>query len=88
MITLAFSQLVFTLFWQMKDLTGGADGMSVSAIMNLGFGDILDPRSIYYVMGIAFVLAFILLRLFVESSSRENYQRCHGKRITYERFRL
>ena len=69
MITLAFSQLVFTLFWQMKDLTGGADGMSVSAIMNLGFGDILDPRSIYYVMGIAFVMAFILLRSFVESSA-------------------
>src|SRR3954471_2994231 len=69
MITLAFSQLVFTLFWQMKDLTGGVDGMSVSAIMNLGFGDILDPRSIYYVMGIAFVMAFILLRLFVESSA-------------------
>ncbi len=67
MITLAFSQLIFTLFWQMKDLTGGADGMSVSAIMNLGFGDIFDPRTMYYVMGIIFVAVFILLRLFVES---------------------
>jgi branched-chain amino acid transport system permease protein len=67
MITLAFSQLVFTLFWQMKDLTGGADGMSVSAIMNLGFGDIFDPLTIYYVMGIIFVAVFILLRLFVGS---------------------
>lgn len=67
MITLAFSQLIFTLFWQMKELTGGADGMSVSAIMNLGFGEILDPITIYYVVGIAFVISFILLRLFVES---------------------
>ncbi|MEH7225840.1 branched-chain amino acid ABC transporter permease [Bacillus sp. JJ1566] len=67
MITLAFSQLIFTLFWQMKDITGGADGMSVSAIMNLGFGDIFDPQTMYYVMGIIFVAVFILLRLFVES---------------------
>ncbi|MEH7111241.1 branched-chain amino acid ABC transporter permease [Neobacillus niacini] len=67
MITLAFSQLIFTLLWQMKDLTGGADGMSVSAIMNLGFGDIFDPQTMYYVMGIIFVAVFILLRLFVES---------------------
>ena len=67
MITLAFSQLIFTLLRQMKDLTGGADGMSVSAIMNLGFGDIFDPLTMYYVMGIIFVAVFILLRLFVES---------------------
>ncbi|MDR4889444.1 branched-chain amino acid ABC transporter permease [Bacillus sp. HNG] len=67
MITLAFSQLIFTLFWQMKDITGGADGMTVSAIMNLGFGDIFDPQTMYYVMGIIFVAVFILLRLFVES---------------------
>ncbi len=67
MITLAFSQLIFTLFWQMKDVTGGADGMSVSAIMNLGFGDIFDPQTMYYVMGNIFVAVFILLRLFVAS---------------------
>ena len=87
MITLAFSQLVFTLFWQMKDLTGGADGMSVSAIMNLGFGDILDPRSIYYVMGIAFVLAFILLRILEQwdISSRRHIQ---VKNLSYGEQRL
>lgn len=67
MITLAFGQLVYALFWQMKPLTGGADGMSVSAILNFGFGDLFSPLSIYYVMGVAFIIAYILLRFFVES---------------------
>jgi branched-chain amino acid transport system permease protein len=67
MITLAFSQLIFALFWQLKDLTGGADGKSVSGALNFGFGAIADPKMIYYVMGIAFIGAYILLRLFVES---------------------
>jgi branched-chain amino acid transport system permease protein len=67
MITLAFAQLIYALFWQLKDLTGGADGKSVSSVMNFGFGDIVDPKLMYYVMGIAFLAAFILLRLFVGS---------------------
>lgn len=67
MITLAFGQLVYALFWQMKSLTGGADGMSVSAILNFGLGDLFSPHSIYYVMGVAFIIAYLLLRLFVES---------------------
>lgn len=67
MITLAFGQLVYALFWQMKSLTGGADGMSVSAILNFGLGDLFSPLSIYYVMGVAFIIAYLLLRLFVES---------------------
>lgn len=67
MITLAFGQLMFALFWQMKSWTGGADGMSVSAIMNFGFGEIVTPLAIYYIMGAAFVCAFILLYLFVNS---------------------
>lgn len=67
MITLAFGQLVYALFWQMKSLTGGADGMSVSAILNFGLGDLFSPHSIYYVMGAAFIIAYLLLRLFVES---------------------
>ncbi|RAK15063.1 amino acid/amide ABC transporter membrane protein 2 (HAAT family) [Anoxybacillus vitaminiphilus] len=67
MITLAFGQLLYVLFWQLKPWTGGADGMSVSAILNLGFGEILSPNAFYYVMGVAFIIAYILLRLFVES---------------------
>ncbi|WP_044737195.1 branched-chain amino acid ABC transporter permease [Geobacillus kaustophilus] len=67
MITLAFGQLLYVLFWQLKPWTGGADGMSVSAILNFGFGEIVSPNGFYYVMGIAFIIFYILLRLFVES---------------------
>lgn len=67
MITLAFGQLLFAMFWQLKPWTGGADGMSVSSIMNFGFGEVVSPNAIYYVMGISFIGAFILLRLFVDS---------------------
>lgn len=67
MITLAFGQLLFAMFWQLKPWTGGADGMSVSSIMNFGFGELVSPNAIYYVMGISFIGTFILLRLFVDS---------------------
>ncbi|OAT72684.1 branched-chain amino acid ABC transporter permease [Parageobacillus thermoglucosidasius] len=67
MITLAFGQLLYVLFWQLKPWTGGADGMSVSAILNLGFGEVVSPNGFYYVMGAAFIISYLLLRLFVES---------------------
>ncbi|ADU93885.1 branched-chain amino acid ABC transporter permease [Geobacillus sp. Y412MC52] len=67
MITLAFGQLLYVLFWQLKPWTGGADGMSVSAVMNFGFGEIVSPNALYYVMGIAFVMSYFLLYLFVGS---------------------
>lgn len=67
MITLAFGQLLFALAWQLEKWTGGADGMKVSATMNFGFGDVVSPLGIYFVMGIAFILVYLLLRLFVNS---------------------
>jgi len=67
MITLAFGQLLFALFWQLKSWTGGADGMKVSVSMDLGFGDIFSPLGLYYVMAVAFLFIYVLLRLFVQS---------------------
>ncbi|OQP05268.1 branched-chain amino acid ABC transporter permease [Geobacillus sp. 46C-IIa] len=67
MITLAFGQLLYVLFWQLKTWTGGADGMSVSAVMNFGFGEIVSPNGLYYVMGLAFVISYFFLHLLVES---------------------
>jgi len=67
MITLAFGQLLFALTWQLKDLTGGADGMKISSTMNLGFGDIVSPLGIYFVMAGAAILVYIFLRFFVHS---------------------
>ena len=79
MITLAFSQLIFTLLWQMKDLTGGADGMSVSAIMNLGFGDIFDPHTDVLCDGNYFCRLLYFTTIIRGISSRKNYERRHGK---------
>lgn len=67
MITLAFGQLIFALAWQLGKWTGGADGMKVAATLNFGFGDVVSPLGIYFIMGAAFILVYILLRFFVNS---------------------
>lgn len=67
MITLAFCQLLFAIAWQMEDWTGGPDGMMVSVELDFGWGPIQEGVGLYYVMGAAFLLMFLLLRLFVNS---------------------
>lgn len=67
MITLAFGQLLYALAWQLEDWTGGADGMRVSATLDFGLGEIASPLVLYYIMGIAFIFVYILLKLFVNS---------------------
>ena len=67
MITLAFGQLIYALAWQLKEYTGGADGMAVRASINLGFGEVYSPLAIYFVMGAALILVYALLRFFVDS---------------------
>jgi branched-chain amino acid transport system permease protein len=67
MITLAFGQLLYAVIWQMKPITGGADGRSVSPVLNFGWGEIIDPEAMYYVMAVIFTLVYLILRLFVYS---------------------
>ena len=67
MITLAFGQLIYALAWQLKEWTGGADGMVVRSTLDLGFGELYSPLSMYFVMGAAFILVYALLRFFVDS---------------------
>ena len=66
MITLAFTQMLFLLFRQ-SDLWGGADGVGTSVKPNLGFMEIASPLSLFYFVGVFFVLAYFILRLFVNS---------------------
>lgn len=66
MITLAFSQMVFAVFYKMK-ITGGSDGMTVSVEPDLGFGVISGPLGVYYLMAISFLLCYLLLHLFIHS---------------------
>ena len=67
MITLAFGQLLYALIWQLKPLTGGADGRSVSPVLDFGWGPIVDPVVMYYVLSVVFVLVYFILKLFVLS---------------------
>ncbi len=67
MITFAFGQFLYVMVWQLKPWTGGADGKSVPVLMDFGFGEIYNPISIYYVMAIAFLLVYMLLRFIVNS---------------------
>lgn len=67
MITLAFGQLLFAIAWKMDEWTGGADGKKVSASLDFGFGEVFNPLSLYYAMGIAFIFIYVLLRFFVDS---------------------
>jgi len=67
MITLAFGQLLFAILWQFESFTGGADGMSVMATLNLGAGAIGETNAYYYVMAIAFILSVIFLYFFISS---------------------
>jgi len=67
MITFAFGQLLYVTAWQLKRLTGGADGKSVPVEMDFGFGPITSPLAIYYVMAASFVLVLLVVRLIVNS---------------------
>lgn len=67
MLTLAFAQVSFAVAFQAESITGGSDGMSVIAAPDLGFGEIVGGLSLYYMMGVAFLGCYLLLRLFVAS---------------------
>ncbi len=67
MITLAFCQMVFALVWQLKPITGGADGLKVTAVLDFGLGEIKEPTSIFYVMAISFLIIYFFIQFFVAS---------------------
>lgn len=67
MITLAFGQMLYAIFYKMESVTGGADGMAVSASLNLGFGPIDSRIGFYYLVAIAFLVSYYLLRVFISS---------------------
>src|SRR5699024_3579389 len=58
MITLAFGQMVYALFFQ-SSWAGASDGLPVMADLNLGFGAIFNPEQYYFVMVSAFIIVYI-----------------------------
>lgn len=67
MITLAFGQMLYAIVYKLKSVTGGADGMKVSASLDFGFGTITSTMQFYYVMAVLFLACYFLLRLFIAS---------------------
>jgi branched-chain amino acid transport system permease protein len=67
MITLAFGQMLYAIVYKAQNITGGADGKSVAASMDLGFGAIESRLGFYYVAAAAFLVCYFLLRLFIVS---------------------
>lgn len=67
MLTLAFAQVLFAVAFEAKPLTGGADGMSVPVSPDFGFGEVVGDYSLYYMMAVAFLACYFLLRAFVGS---------------------
>ncbi|BCJ88214.1 branched-chain amino acid ABC transporter permease [Effusibacillus dendaii] len=74
MITLAFSQMLYAVVYKAKNVTGGADGMAVSASPDLGFGPISSPLGLYYLMAISFLLCYLFLSCFVNSPAGKAVQ--------------
>ncbi len=66
MITLAFGQMVYALFFQ-SSWAGASDGLAVLSDFNLGFSEIFSPIGFYFTMVTAFILVYTILRLFVLS---------------------
>jgi branched-chain amino acid transport system permease protein len=67
MITLAFGQMLYAIAYKMVNWTGGADGKSVTASLNLGFGAINSRLGFYYLAAVAFLACYYLQRVFISS---------------------
>ena len=95
MLTMAFSQLLFSISVKWRDVTGGTDGIGGFRRPSL-FGVSLDDRSVqYYVIAAGFLLAFLFLRRLIKSplgsifiGIRENEVRMRAIGYPVQRFKL
>jgi len=94
MITMAFSQVLYAVFYQWKK-TGGADGMSVAATLDLGFGPIRGSYPMYYFMLVCFLLCSFLLHRYIHSPAgratigvKENEDRMRALGYKTRRYKL
>ncbi len=74
MLTLAFGQVLYAVAFEADSVTGGADGMSVSAALNFGFGEVFGEYGLYYVMAVFFLICYLILRVFVSSPAGKAVQ--------------
>jgi branched-chain amino acid transport system permease protein len=95
MLTMAFSQLLYSLSLRWRAFTGGSDGMG-GMDMPTYFGlSLNDPQTVYYLVLICFIAGFWLLRRLVGSpfghaliGIRENEQRMRAIGFSVQRLKL
>ena len=95
MLTMAFSQLLFSVSVKWRDVTGGTDGLSGFRRPSL-FGMSLDDRTTqYYVVLVGFLLVFWFLKRLIRSplgsifiGIRENEARMRAIGYPVQRFKL
>jgi len=69
MLTLAFAQLLYTVAYKWRDLTGGSDGIAGVPKTALFWGgpSLASPRAFYFVVAVAVVLSLVLCRALTRS---------------------
>jgi branched-chain amino acid transport system permease protein len=69
MLTLAFAQLLYTVAYKWRELTGGSDGIAGVPKTELFWGgpSLASPRAFYFVVAVAVVLSLLLCRALVRS---------------------
>jgi len=69
MLTLAFAQLLYTLAYKWRDLTGGSDGLAGVPKTELFWGgpSLAAPGAFYFVVATCIVLSFVACRALVRS---------------------
>ncbi len=82
MLTMAFSQLLYSLSLKWREVTGGSDGIGGLARPTLFGRSLIDPHLFYYVVLAVFVVAFFAMHRLIASplghvfvGIRENEQR-------------
>jgi branched-chain amino acid transport system permease protein len=67
MLTLAFSQLFYSVALKWRDVTGGSDGIGIPEKPSFFGLDLSDSLTMYYVLFGCFVVCYLLLRQLVNS---------------------
>jgi branched-chain amino acid transport system permease protein len=69
MLTLAFAQLLYTIAYKWRDLTGGSDGIAGVPKTTLFWGgpSLAEPRTFYYLVALTAVLSLLACRALVRS---------------------
>jgi branched-chain amino acid transport system permease protein len=67
MLTLAFSQLVFSIALKWRDVTGGSDGLAIPDKPFIFSLDLSNARVMYYLLCVSFLACYAALRRLVNS---------------------